>query len=339
MNPRAAWFAAFACLAVPVTAAAQTSAPAACSLKPAEFDGFPAQELSNEWVKLDFVPQLGGRLMQVTFAGHPYLFVNPEFKGKYIPPPDDPKGKWFNYGGDKIWPMPEGDEDADHWPGPIADQLDDGTYVLTAVFNREESGEATTAAKTRHTCAVRLEGPPDKRTGLQYRREIWIADGSPEIHFRAVMKNASDHPIKWSMQTVSQYDTADATDPTTYNKNFWAFTPANPHSEYFTQFQVRDGLANDPSFQVKDGLFRLHWLPLQNEVWLDSTAGWIAVVDHASQFAMVERFVYHPGADYPGKASVIFYKNGPSFGLNEQGTTGAPWRTGRRSFLYGSGAK
>ena len=71
------------------------------------------------------------------------------------------------------------------------------------------------------------------------------------------MKNASDHPIKWSMQTVSQYNTADAQNSATYNKNFWAYTPANPRSEYFTQFQVRDGLANDPSFQVKDGLFRL----------------------------------------------------------------------------------
>jgi hypothetical protein len=302
-----------ASLAIPSHAGAQA---AGCSLRPVQFDGFPPQELSNEWVKLDFVPQLGGRLMQVTFAGHPYLFVNPEFKGKYIPPPDDPKGKWFNYGGDKIWPMPEGDEDADHWPGPIADQLDDGTYSLTATFDQEEPDAS---GKPRHTCTVRLEGPPDKRTGLQYRRDIWIAEGSPEIHFRAVMTNASDYPIRWSMQSVSQYDTADVSDPATYNKNFWAFTPVNPHSDYFTQFQVRDGLANDPSFHVKDDLFRLHWLPLQNEVWLDSTAGWIAVVDRSSHFAMIERFLYHADGNYPGKATLIFYKNGPSFGLNDKG--------------------
>jgi hypothetical protein len=31
------------------------------------------------------VPQNGGRLMQVTFAGHPFLFVNPKFTGKYLP--------------------------------------------------------------------------------------------------------------------------------------------------------------------------------------------------------------------------------------------------------------
>ena len=115
--------------------------------------------------------------------------------------------------------------------GPIADQLDDGTYSLTATFNQEEP-DAT--GKPRHTCTVRLEGPSDKRTGLQYRRDIWIAEGSPEIHFRAVMTNASDHPIRWSMQSVSQYDTADESNLATYNKNFWAFIPVNPHSGYFS---------------------------------------------------------------------------------------------------------
>jgi hypothetical protein len=58
---------------------------------------------------------------------------------------------------------------------------------------------------------------------------------------------------------------------------------------------------------------------LENEVWLDSTAGWLAVVDGASQFAMVERFQYFNEADYPGKASAIFYKNGAALELNQSG--------------------
>jgi len=61
---------------------------------------------------------------------------------------------------------------------------------------------------------------------------------------------------------------------------------------------------------VTDGLFTLHWLYLENEVWLDSDAGWIAVVDDAAKYGMVERFQHVSGAEYPGKASVIFYKNG-----------------------------
>ena len=34
---------------------------------------------------------------------------------------------------------------------------------------------------------------------------------------------------------------------------------------------------------------------------------------------MVEKFRYQPAAEYPGKASVIFYKNGPSVEMNDRG--------------------
>jgi len=42
-------------------------------------------------------------------------------------------------------------------------------------------------------------------------------------------------------------------------------------------------------------------------------------VDGSTHFAMVERFHFQSGAEYPGKASVIFYKNGPSVDVNDQG--------------------
>ena len=245
--------------------------------------------------------------MQVKFEGHAYLFENPQFKGKYFPPlAAGAPARWYDYGGDKIWPMPEGNEDAQHWPGPIADALDDGVYQATVVSRSPR-------------CTVRMDGPADERTGLQYSREISLGDDSPEIGFHAVMKNASARPIEWSMQSVTQYDTGGAPADGDFNHNFWAFTPANPKSAYLEGFQVRFGLADDPSFSVSGGLFRLHLLYLQSEVWVDSPGDWLAVADHSSGYAMVEKFRYQPDAEYPGKASVIFYKNGPSVQINEKG--------------------
>jgi hypothetical protein len=55
------------------------------------------------------------------------------------------------------------------------------------------------------------------------------------------------------------------------------------------------------------------------ELWLDSTDGWLAVVDENSQYAMVERFQYDDRKPYPGKASVIFWTNGPEMHLNSEG--------------------
>jgi hypothetical protein len=281
-----------------------TMARATCTVHPAEYEGWQAQQMSNDWVQLTFVPQLGGRLIQVAFNGHPYLFVNPQYKGKYISP-EEAAGRWINYGGDKIWPLPEGNDDEQHWQG-ASTPLDDGNYAFSVL----EQG-----AK----CTVRLEGPPDPPTGLQYTREISIGSDSPEISFHAITKNFTGHSIDWSVQSVSQYNLADAHDPSQYNHNFWAITPLNPHSAYLLGYHPRDGMANDPAYSVKDGLFRINWKYLESEVWLDSTAGWLAIVDGATQYAMVERNKIVAGGDYPSKATTIFYKNGPGIELDKKG--------------------
>lgn len=280
------------------------SSPPPCRIRPTTFDGWPAEEITNAWDQLILVPSLGGRLMQVTFAGHPYLFVNRELQGKYIPP-SQADGRWINYGGDKVWPMPEGNKDERHWvleSGP----LDDGNYALTVISRSPR-------------CTVRLQGPPDPSTGLQYSREIGIGSDSPEISFHAVMKNVTGHPIRWAMQSVTQYNLADLSNPALYNHSFWAFTPVNPQSSFQDGYHVVDGLADDPSFSVKDGLFLLNWKYLENEVWLDSTAGWVAIVDEQSDYAMVERSTYLKDGMYPGKATTIFYKNGPGVELDAGG--------------------
>jgi hypothetical protein len=286
-------------------ALAQSKSHRPCQIRSTTFEGWAADEISNEWLQLTIVKQLGGRLMQVNFAGHPYLFVNPKYKGQYIPPAQA-NGHWINYGGDKVWALPEGRSDEQHWASVTSDILDDGVYELKIISQAP-------------VCTVRLDGPADPVTGLQYSREISLSADSPRISFHTIMKNSTGHSIRWSMQTVSQYNTSDAHNLAEYNRNFWAFAPLNPASVYFNSHQVVSGLADDPSFSMSGGLFKLHWLYLENEVWLDSTAGWLAVVDGDSQFAMVERFRFMKGMEYPGKATLIFYKNGARVDLNENG--------------------
>lgn len=271
-----------------------------CAIRSTTFMGWQAEEVANRWVQLIIVPELGGRLMQVTFNGHPYLFVNPKYAGKYISP-EQAVGRWINYGGDKIWPLPEGNKDEEHWTG-ASTPLDDGRYTFSVVSQNSR-------------CIVRLDGPPDPPTGLQYSREIGIGSASPEISFHAITKNVTGHTIDWSVQSVTQYDLANPNDPSGQNHDFWAFAPVNPKSAYLNGYHVRDGLANDQSYSVKDGLFRLNWRYLEGEVWIDSTAGWIALVNGTNNYAMVETNKYVRSATYPGKASVIFYKNGPTVSL------------------------
>src|SRR5947208_6061870 len=149
--------------------------------------GWQAQQVSNPWVKLIFVPQNGGRLMQVIFDGHPFLFVNPRYAGKHFPPSNS---EWFNYGGDKLWVLPEGSQDEQHWAGN-SDLLDDGPFEFQILSQGPR-------------CEISLTGPADPQTGLQFTRTVSLGADSPRINFHAVIKNASGHHIEWSVQSVSQ---------------------------------------------------------------------------------------------------------------------------------------
>lgn len=276
-----------------------------CRVEPTKYKGWDAQQLSNRWVQLVIVPQNGGRLMQVTFNGHAFLFNNPKLAGKYFPPTS---GKWFNYGGDKLWLLPEGNNDERHWVGD-SDVIDDGPFS----FRKLSEGKQ---------CEVELTGPADPQTGIQFQRTIRLDADSPAIHFHATMKNITGHVLEWSMQSVSQYDTSDhgAPEQTRVNHDFWTFTPVNPASAYLNQYHVRFGPAENPSASVRDdGLFTVHYVHMAAELWLDSQAGWVAVVDGNSRYAMVERFEYEPTRPYPGKASVIFWTNGSEMHLNSEG--------------------
>jgi hypothetical protein len=289
--------------------AGQTALPAksrlsaGCRVESIDYRGWQAQQVSNRWVKLIFVPQNGGRLMQVSFDGHDYLFVNPKLAGKYFPPTEE---QWFNYGGDKLWLLPEGDDDEQHWRGN-SDLLDDGQFN----FRMLSEGKG---------CGIELTGPPDIHTGVQFTRTIVLDSDTPHLTFRASMKNVSGHRIEWSMQSVSQYDTGSATDPSRGNRELWGFTPANPSSGYLNRYHVRTGPAENPAATVRDdGLFSLHYAHLAAELWVDSTEGWLAVVNGSSGYAMVERFQYEEHKPYPGKASVIFWTNGPQLKFSSDG--------------------
>jgi hypothetical protein len=280
-----------------------------CRVEAAAFKGWQAQQISNQWVQLTLVPQNGGRLMQVVFAGHPYLFNNAKYLGKYLPPN---QGQWFNYGGDKIWLLPEGNNDEQHWVGG-SDVIDDGPFSFRKVSEGQQ-------------CEVELTGPADPQTGIQFVRTIRLDADSPRIWFRASMKNISGHDLEWSMQSVSQYDTAGpnpaSPDPALrINRDFRTFAPANPTSSYLNRYHVRFGPAENPAPSIRDdGLFTLRYVHMAAELWLDSTAGWLAVVDGTSRYGMVERFHYEENKAYPGKASIIFWTNGPEVKLSPDGT-------------------
>jgi len=272
-----------------------------CSVQATNYLGWTAEELANPWVKLEVVPQIGGRLIQVTFGGHDFLYVNPQLKGQVIPLESKGNGE-HNYGGDKIWPLPEGEQDEQHWSG--GGNLDGGPFTLEVLSRGPR-------------CAVRLTGPVNPEIGQRYIRDISIGADTPVISFHVVMQNMSGYPRTWSEQTITEYPTSNPAGSDHFNTKFWGVTAVNPTSAYLNGYYVRTGPSENPAFSVSDGTLRVHWNDIVQEVWIDSPPGWLAAVDGMTGYTMVERHHVDPTAEYPSKATIIFYSSGEPARQNE----------------------
>jgi hypothetical protein len=274
----------------------QAASTPGCSVLETNYLGWKAEEMANPWVRLELVPQIGGRLIQVTFGGHDFLYINPELKGQVIPLEPHGGGE-HNYGGDKVWPLPEGDQDEQHWSG--GGNLDGGPFALQVLSRGAR-------------CVVRMTGPVNPEIGQRYIRDISIDADTPVISFHVVMQNMSGYPQTWSEQTITEYPTSNPAGSDNFNTKFWGVTAVNPTSAYLNGYYVRTGPADNPAFSVSDGTLRVHWNNIEQEVWIDSPVGWLAAVDGTTAYTMVERHHVDSTAGYPSKATIIFYSSGES---------------------------
>jgi hypothetical protein len=109
-----------------------------------EYRGWESLRLANGLVEVQVVPAVGGRVMQFKLGPFEYLWVNPQLAGKQPTPTGlGPDGAWLNYGGDKLWPAPQGWDNDQQWPGPPDGVLDGSPHEASII---EASGKSTNAA-------------------------------------------------------------------------------------------------------------------------------------------------------------------------------------------------
>jgi hypothetical protein len=131
------------CLALLPLNAAAAPAAAPVTVTRVTWHGWPeALRLSNGVVEAIVVPTIG-RIMAFEFVGHPEtnpIFTNPEWAGKTVA--DAVPTTWATFGGDKLWPAPQGDwpkHNVRAWPPDpafdgdpeIAQILPDGVRLVT----------------------------------------------------------------------------------------------------------------------------------------------------------------------------------------------------------------
>ena len=277
--------------------AAIDAAQGQMSFHPSVYRGWKSLMFAGNGVELQIVPEIGGRVIQFTFAGRELFWVNPLLAGK-MPPPGglDANGGWLNYGGDKLWPAPQGWDNDAQWPGPPDAVLDGQPYRAELL-----DGGA----------ALRLTSRDDPRSGIRFSRTLRPLPGRSGVRFEATMTNVDAKPRRWGIWAHTQLNAAKR-DGSGFNSLLRAFCPLNPRSKFPRGYSVIFGEESNPSFHAdrQRGLVCVDYRYHVGKIGVDSPGGWVATVDGASGAVFVERFVFEPGKEYPDGASVEFWHNG-----------------------------
>jgi hypothetical protein len=281
------------------------SAPAGsheAAIQRTQYNGWSVYKLTNGIVSLLLAPDLGGRAIQMQLGDQDYFFVNKYLAGKVLPAElNNSRSGWANYGGDKVWPAPQGSGDQNEWPGPPYYMLDGSKF----------GAEVVTEAP--FEVAVRVTSPRDPQTGIQFVRTFHVYAGTTRIKVEQVMRNISRRQIRWGIWHVLQNDGADATDPMKPNPELYMYVPLNPHSKYREGYYKLVGDVHHPSYEVLRGenMLRVHYLYQVGKVGTDTDRGWYAVVNGQKNIGYVETFHFFPGMEYPEGSSVESWNNGP----------------------------
>jgi hypothetical protein len=272
-----------------------TGRRAPLGVPPVDYQGWPAQRLTNEFVKVQVVPALGGRVIQYQLGAHEFLYVNPKLAGT-VPPPTGlaEDGAWLDYGGEKLWPAPQGWAEDHQWPGPPDAVLDGGAYRL------ELTGQHVVALTSRE----------DPRSGIRFEKLARLHPQSSRVSFVVTMRNVSPRARRWGIWSIVQLSAARADGPGMNALRVWC--PLNPQSHFPGGYRVLYGAADNPSFKADRAkrLMQVTYTYQVGKIGLDSAAGWVATVNPASGDAFVQRFEFDPQAEYPDGSTVEIWCNG-----------------------------
>ena len=260
-----------------------------------KYKGWNVRALENELIKLRVAPDLGGRIIQLEMDDYGYLFNNPLMVGKS---PDENRlgenGSWLNFGGEKIWPAPQGWNSPEQWPGPPDPVLDSGIYTVSHEHS-SENGNCLT-----------VTSPVDSRTGLQITKKVSLEKNRSVTVVTASFCNKTTFSVRWSIWSVMQVNIQED-----INDRYRIICPVNPKSEFNEGIKVMHGLVNNPQYK-KDasGNLVVSYKYLVGKIGLDSDAGWITFLDLKTGKVAALTFNYEEKGLYPEGTSVQIWTQG-----------------------------
>ena len=242
------------------------------------------KELQKDGLKVKVVPELGGRIMELSLDDFNFLFVNPVLEGvKNDQPEKSWDGVWRNFGGEKIWPAPQGWDTDRQWAGPPDNVLDGGYFKILSADEK----------------SISTQSPICWRTGLKIERKISLLENECGVRVDAEFENCIDKLGEWSIWPVIQVATPDE------NENRYAITfPAKGG------YEIMHGVVNSPQYAQEGENCRVDYKYIIGKVGANTDGNWVAYVDMQTGKTFVAMAEYVQGAKYPSNTNVQIWSSG-----------------------------
>ena len=258
-----------------------------------DYKGWKCVALKNDSTEVIVAPDIGGRIIQYRVNGHDWFWVNEALAGKVFPVEENNNMEiWKNYGGDKVWPAPQGWDRPEQWPGP-GDDVIEAPYHYQVITGKGQEVK------------LRLIGS-DKGgwAGVQFSRDLILRDGSSRLSQEHTMKNVSRKTVAWGIWEVAQMDWSDhgaKLGDFDYNEDAFLVIPMNPKSRWPEKYRVMFGEAFSFNWQPDYAKNRLivRFMNMVGKIVMDVSAGWAAMVNPPIDGVFLFRFPYDAKATYP----------------------------------------
>lgn len=241
------------------------------------FFGWDSNILYSPFARLDVVPDLGGKIMGYELRGTQLLWHDTTREGELYSNEGYGFGEsFFNPGGAKVWPAPQGWSGSGEWPGPPDNVLDGSPYEV-------EYTDSTIVV-------IGPEDTADGRTGLQYRHTYSFEKSSSKVNLDLTMTNVSDRTVSWGLWHL-------ATVPV--NESVTVYVPVKDGD-----WHVIYGEKDNPQWQgVTDGIFQATYQQKVGKVGMKVTDGWAAWYDAEKELVYALIFPVSKGRTYPDNGS------------------------------------
>jgi len=241
------------------------------------FHGWESEKFRNAFIRLDVVPALGGKIMGYEFQGDQILWHDTTREGELYGSEGYGFGEsFFNPGGAKVWPAPQGWGGEGEWPGPPDNVLDGSPYEI----NREDG-------------VITVTSPSDTgegRSGLRFEHSYSLRKSSSITDLSLSMSNVVDRQVTWGLWHL-------ATVPV--DRELTVYVPVDEGD-----WSVLYGDEDNPQWLgVEDGLFRARYEQRVGKVGMKTREGWAAWHDEENDIVFALMFPVEKGKTYPDGGS------------------------------------